>query len=403
MLSGKKILLIISGGIAAYKCLELIRLIKKSGGAVQAILTSSGEQFVTPLSVSTLCGEKALTDLFDLNDESEIGHIELSRSADLIVVAPASADLMARMANGIASDLATTTLLATDTPVLVAPAMNVRMWDHPATQRNMAQLAQDGVSFVGPDEGDMTCGEYGPGRMAEPVDILDAIAHSFNSGDLPLAGKRVLITAGPTHEPIDPVRYIANRSSGKQGYALAQAALDLGATTVLVSGPVNEPLPPGAQVIPVETASEMLEVCLEELPVDIAIFAAAVADWKVKNRADNKIKKTGSGHLPDLSLDQNRDILKTVATAKKNRPTLVVGFAAETENVIENARRKLAAKSCDVIVANDVGEGTGVMGGNDNTVHIVSKDNVEDWPQMSKREVAEKLMALFAQMLETYI
>jgi len=396
VLDGKRILLIISGGIAAYKCLELIRLIKKRGGAVQVILTRSGEEFVTPLSVASLTGEKVFTDLFDLTDETEIGHIELSRSADLVVVAPASADIMARMANGIANNLATTALLATDKKVLIAPAMNVRMWQHAATQRNIDILRGDGILFVGPNEGDMACGEFGPGRMAEPEEILGAITSALGDQIGPLDGKTVLITAGPTHEPIDPVRYIANRSSGKQGYALAQAAYDLGARVILVSGPVSLPLPEGVEMLPVETGQNMLAACLEELPVDIVICAAAVADWRVENPADEKMKKQGKGDVPKFDLTQNPDILRTIANHKTDRPLIVVGFAAETQNVIENAKAKLASKNCDMIVANDVGADSDVMGGASNTVHIVTRDGVEDWPEMPKQLVAEKLMVLLA-------
>ncbi len=396
MLDGKRILLIISGGIAAYKCLELIRLIKKRGGDVQVILTRSGEEFVTPLSVASLTGEKVFTDLFDLTDETEIGHIELSRSADLVVVAPASADIMARMANGIASNLATTALLATDKKVLIAPAMNVRMWQHAATQRNIDILRGDGILFVGPNEGDMACGEFGPGRMAEPEEILGTITSALGDQTGPLDGKTVLITAGPTHEPIDPVRYIANRSSGKQGYALAQAAYDLGARVILVSGPVSLPLPEGVEMLPVETGQDMLAACLEELPVDIVICAAAVADWRVENPADEKMKKQGKGDVPKFDLTQNPDILRTIANHKTDRPLIVVGFAAETQNVIENAKAKLASKNCDMIVANDVGADSDVMGGASNTVHIVTRDGVEDWPEMPKQLVAEKLMVLLA-------
>lgn len=407
MLNGKKVLLIIAGGIAAYKCLELIRLIKKHGGDVNVVLTGSGEQFVTPLSIASLTGNKVYTDLFSLTDETEMGHIELSRAADLLVVAPATADMLARMANGLASDLATTALLATDKQVIVAPAMNVRMWQHAATQRNLETLARDGIATVGPNEGEMACGEYGPGRMAEPQEILDAIVDRINRPEKPLttttagplAGKTVLITAGPTHEPIDPVRYIANRSSGRQGYALAQAAFDLGARVILVSGPVNLPLPEGVEVLPVETASDMLAACQEELPVDIAIFAAAVADWRVREAAGQKMKKAKKSEVPELDLVQNPDILRTIATAKSNRPQLVVGFAAETENLIENAKCKLAAKGCDLIVANDVGQGSDVMGGARNTVHIVSKKSIENWPEMSKEQVAARLMEYLAGQL----
>ncbi|MGE0008115.1 MAG: bifunctional phosphopantothenoylcysteine decarboxylase/phosphopantothenate--cysteine ligase CoaBC [Parvibaculaceae bacterium] len=403
-LSGRSVLLIVGGGIAAYKSLELIRLLRQRQAKVTAIMTAAAEQFVTRLSVASLTGEKVYTDLFSLTDEVEMGHIELSRSADLLVVAPASADLMAKMAQGFANDLASTTLLATDKKILIAPAMNVRMWQHPATMRNIATLRADGVLSVGPNDGEMACGEYGPGRMAEPAEILAAIEAYFAGGALPLAGARplagrkVLITAGPTHEPIDPVRYIANRSSGRQGYALAEAAVALGAETILVSGPVNLPIPPGAQMMPVETASEMLKTVEAELPADIAVFAAAVADWRVASVSGHKLKK-GAGSLPDLKLAENPDILKTVANAKSRRPKLVVGFAAETQNVVENARAKLARKGCDVIVANDVSADKGVMGGERNSVHVVSAAGVESWPELDKREVARRLMEDFARRL----
>ena len=400
MADRKRILLIIGGGIAAYKCLELIRRLKERGIDSRVIMTKAAVEFVTPLSVATLCGEKVFTDLFDLTDETEIGHIELSRSADLVVVAPATADLMARMASGQANDLATTALLATDKPVLIAPAMNVRMWQHAATQRNLATLQADGIKVVGPNDGDMACGEYGPGRMAEPAEIISQIEVMLgDSGAKPLAGRKVLITAGPTHEPIDPVRYIANRSSGRQGYAIARAAERLGARTILISGPVHEPLPPGVEVQPVETANEMLKACQDEIPADIAIFAAAVADWRVAHQAGNKLKKHGKGTLPSLELTENPDVLATVVSAGKKRPQVVVGFAAETENVIENAKAKLARKKCDLIVANDVSEETGVMGGTRNTVHLVTADGVESWPEMSKDAVADRLMQHLAGLL----
>lgn len=411
----KRILLIIGGGIAAYKTLELIRLCKKAGIAVTPILTRGGQQFVTPLSVSGLAGEKAYTDLFDLTDEAEMGHIQLSRIADLVVVAPATADLMAKMATGQADDLATTALLATDKPVLMAPAMNVRMWQHPATQRNLDTLKRDGILVSGPEDGDMACGEYGPGRMSEAADIFAAIEKFYGGENVPaqsrpdaattgpLAGRKVLITAGPTHEPIDPVRYIANRSSGKQGYALAEAAIALGAEVALVSGPVGLPIPPGVELINVETAREMLKAVQGELPCDMAIFCAAVADWRTEDNAQQKMKKDGSGNPPDLKLAENPDILKSVGHLKNHRPALVVGFAAETENVVDNARKKLTAKNADVIVANDVSDtGSvlgGVMGGRDNTVHLVGPDTVEDWERMSKRDVAVRLMDRFAAML----
>jgi phosphopantothenoylcysteine decarboxylase/phosphopantothenate--cysteine ligase len=397
-LSGKSVLLVIGGGIAAYKCLELIRLLAKEGCKVTPLMTRAAEQFVTPLSVASLAGEKIYSDLFSLTDETEMGHIQLSRAADLVVVAPATADLMAKLAHGIANDLASTALLATDKSVLVAPAMNVRMWQHAATQRNLKTLIADGVSFVGPNEGDMACGEYGPGRMAEPEEIITAIRAKLASKRRPLAGKKVLITAGPTREPIDPVRYISNHSSGKQGYALAAEAVDLGSETILVSGPVHLPLPPGAQVRPVETARDMLKVTEREMPCDIAIFTAAVADWRVDSTANEKIKKTGEG-APTLTLSENPDILKTVASLKSKRPRLVVGFAAETENVIEHAKAKLASKGCDLIVANDVSAKGNVFGSDENAVHLVSKKGVESWPRMSKAQVAEKLMAHFAKLI----
>ena len=407
----KRILLIIGGGIAAYKALELIRLCKKAGMAVTPILTRGGQQFVTPLSVSGLAGEKTYTDLFDLTDEAEMGHIQLSRIADLVVVAPATADLMARMASGQADDLATTALLATDKPVLMAPAMNVRMWQHPATQRNLETLKGDGVLVTGPEDGDMACGEYGPGRMSEAADIFSAIEKFYGGQSLPvqhnpdvcttgpLAGRKVLITAGPTHEPIDPVRYIANRSSGKQGYALAEAAIALGAEVALVSGPVGLAIPQGVELINVETARDMLKAVQGELPCDMAIFCAAVADWRTEDNAQQKMKKDGSGQPPALKLTENPDILKSVGHLKNHRPALVVGFAAETENVVDNARQKLTAKNADIIVANDVSDEANVMGGRDNTVHLVGPDTVEDWEKMSKRDVAVRLMDRFAAML----
>ncbi len=394
----KSVLLIIGGGIAAYKSLELIRLLKKQNIAVRVILTKAAEQFVTTLSVASLSGEKIYTDLFSLTDETEMGHIELSRSADLVVVAPATADLMAKMASGLANDLASTTLLATDKQVLIAPAMNVRMWHHAATQRNIRTLTDDGILFVGPNAGDMACGEFGLGRMAEPAEILAAIEAALSPQPKPLAGKHVLITAGPTREAIDPVRYVSNHSSGKQGYAIAEAALKLGARVTLVSGPVNLSPPPGANAILVTTADEMLKAVEQALPADMAIFAAAVADWKVAKAAPEKMKKPGDGSLPSLLLSENPDILKTIATSK-NRPKLVVGFAAETEKVIEHAKAKLIRKNCDVIVANDVRAENNVFGGDANTVHLVSSNNVENWPKLTKAEVADRLMSKLVQLL----
>jgi phosphopantothenoylcysteine decarboxylase/phosphopantothenate--cysteine ligase len=409
---GKRILLIVGGGIAAYKSLELARRLKERGASVRAILTKGGAEFVTPLSLSVLCEEKAFSDLFDLEDEAEIGHIRLSREADLIVVAPATADLLAKMAHGQAGDLATAVLLATDKPVLAAPAMNVRMWQHKATQRNLATLRADGILFVGPDEGDMACGEYGPGRMAEPEAILAAIEAALDAGaSAPqprskaaplrsLAGRRVLITSGPTQEPIDPVRYIANRSSGKQGDALARAAAALGAEVTLVSGPVTLPDPQGVRVIRVETAHEMLAAALAALPADIAIFAAAVADWRAADEAPQKLKKTENETEASLKLALNPDILTTIAKPGPQRPRLVIGFAAETENLIENAAAKRRAKGADWIVANDVWPGTGAMGGGDTQIHLVTAGGIEDWPPMSKEEMAQRLLARAAEALQ---
>ena len=397
MLAGKRILLIVGGGIAAYKCLELIRRLREREASVRVIMTEAAKNFVTPLSLASLSGDKVYDDMFDLTDETEIGHIQLSRDADILMVAPATADLMAKMATGQCSDLATTCLLATDKPVMIAPAMNVRMWEHAATRRNLATLRADGVHVVGPNDGDMACGEYGPGRMAEPNEIADALSDVLDSplGDLEgprLQGKTILITAGPTREPIDPVRYIANRSSGKQGYAIGAEAAKLGARVIIISGPTRLMPPPGAEVIPVETAEEMLQAVKDELPVDVGIFAAAVSDWRTASAADQKIKKDGSGTVPSLELTENPDILATIAKSKKDRPGLVIGFAAETENVIENAQKKLKNKGCDWVVANDVSPDTGVMGGDENTVHLVTSNGVEDWPLMDKSAVAARLM-----------
>ncbi len=389
MLSGKRVLLIIGGGIAAYKALDLIRQLKKAGAAVTPVLTRAAEEFITPLSASALAGDKVYTDLFDLTDEAEMGHIELSRSADLVVVAPATADLIAKMAGGLAGDLASTLLMATDTPVMIAPAMNVRMWLHPANQRNIATLAGDGILRVGPDEGDMACGEFGPGRMAEPLAIRDAIAAHFADG--PLAGRHIVVTSGPTHEPIDPVRYIANRSSGTQGTALARALLALGADVTFVTGPATVPPPEGARVLRVETATEMLDAVTSALPADAAVFAAAVADWHVEGASSGKIKKDASGAPPALNLSENPDILATVAQMSEGRPGLVIGFAAETDNVIDNATAKRARKGCDWIVANDVSPGTGIMGGAENAVTIIDAAGAEAWPRASKSEVADRL------------
>jgi phosphopantothenoylcysteine decarboxylase/phosphopantothenate--cysteine ligase len=396
-LAGKTILLIVGGGIAAYKTHELIRLLKTRGARVRIILTKAAEQFVTPLSLSSLSGEKAYTDLFSLTDEVEMGHIQLSRAADLLVVAPATADLLAKMAHGLANDLASTALLATDKRVLVAPAMNVRMWRHPATVRNIATLKSDGIAVIGPNDGEMACGEFGPGRMSEPGEIVTAIIELLKPRAQPLAGRKVVITAGPTREPIDPVRFISNHSSGKQGYAIAAAAAELGAETVLISGPTSLPVPPGVQVMPVETAQEMLDTCLRELPADIAIFSAAVADWRVAQQAAEKLKK-GAGGPPALLLAENPDILATVAH-HATRPSLVVGFAAETEKIVEYAREKLRKKGCDLIVANDVSAEAGVFGGDRNRVHLVSTAGVDSWPDMTKADVAARLMERLAEMI----
>lgn len=396
MLSGNRVLLIIGGGIAAYKALDLIRRLRERGAGVIPVLTRAGGEFVTPLSVSALAGQKVFRDLFDLTDEAEMGHIELSRSADLIVVAPATADLMAKMAQGHADDLASTLLLATDTPVLLAPAMNVRMWDHAATQRNIKTLKGDGIFFVGPNEGDMACGEYGPGRMAEPLEIVAGVATALAAG--PLAGKRVLVTSGPTHEPIDPVRYIANRSSGAQGTAIARALAALGAEVVFVTGPADVAPPESVDVVKVQSAQDMLAAVQGAMPVDAAVFAAAVADWRVKGASDSKLKKTKGG-LPTLEFAENPDILATIAQQNKGRPGLVVGFAAETDDVIENATAKRKRKGCDWIVANDVSPATGIMGGSENAVTLITGDGAEDWPRMSKAEVAARLAQRIAEAL----
>jgi phosphopantothenoylcysteine decarboxylase/phosphopantothenate--cysteine ligase len=421
----KRILLIVGGGIAAYKALELVRRLKDRGAKVRAILTKAGEQFVTPLSLGALSGDKVYRDLFDLTDEAEMGHIELSRDADLLVVAPATANLMAKMANGHADDLASTALLATDKRVLLAPAMNVRMWWHPATQRNLATLLADGHLVVGPNEGAMACGEFGPGRMAEPMEILAAIERAMGEDttlglpppadaivtpppepepeatpapapDGPLLGRHVLITSGPTHEPIDPVRYIANRSSGKQGHAIAAAAAAAGARVTLVSGPVTIPDPPGVTVVKVETAREMLAAVEAALPADVFVSCAAVADWRTASTPEQKIKKVQGARGPTLALVENPDILATISRRRPGRPELVVGFAAETEKVVQHATEKRKRKGCDWIVANDVSPEHGVMGGDTNTVHLVTGIGVEDWPTAGKAEVAARLVARVA-------
>ena len=426
-MQGRRILLVIGGGIAAYKSLDLIRRLRARGASVRCILTAGAQHFVTPLAAAALSGQRAHTDLFDREDEADIGHIKLARDADAIVVAPATANLMSKMAAGAADDLASTVLLATTLPILIAPAMNVRMWQHPATERNLAILRGDGVHVVGPNDGAMAEAEFGPGRMAEPAEIADAAARLFSlpggegrvapqartgagspsvgrsapatspSGGGELAGLRVLVTSGPTHEPIDPVRYIANRSSGRQGHAIAAAAAAAGGDVTLVSGPVSLPDPPGVRTIHVETAREMLAAVEAALPADIAIFAAAVADWRTATEAGQKLKKDGNAP-PPLQLALNPDILATIAHRTEARPPLVVGFAAETENVVEHARQKLARKGCDLIVANDVSPATGVMGGEQNTVHLVTADTVETWPTMGKGEVAERLVARLGEL-----
>jgi phosphopantothenoylcysteine decarboxylase/phosphopantothenate--cysteine ligase len=395
-LHGKSILLVIGGGIAAYKSLDLIRRLKERGAAVRVVMTKAAQEFITPLSAGAIAGEHAYVDLFDARTEFDIGHIRLAREADLVVAAPATADLMAKMAGGHADDLASTVLLATDKPILIAPAMNPHMWSNAATRRNLAQLAADGVAVVGPDVGEMAeAGEAGAGRMAEPLAIVAAVegrcgAPRQSAG--PLSGRRVLVTAGPTHEPIDPVRYIANRSSGKQGFAIARAAAAAGADVTLVSGPVGLTDPAGITVIRVESARDMLAATEAALPVDVAVFAAAVADWRVAEAGAQKLKK-GTGGAPQLVLVENPDILSTVAHRKSARPGLVIGFAAETEHVIENARAKLARKGCDWIVANDVSPATGIMGGDRNSVHLVTRDGVESWPDAAKQDVADMLVA----------
>ncbi|MEO1562298.1 MAG: bifunctional phosphopantothenoylcysteine decarboxylase/phosphopantothenate--cysteine ligase CoaBC [Pseudomonadota bacterium] len=387
MLQGRRILLIITGGIAAYKSLDLIRRLRDQGADVTPVLTKSAEEFVTPLSVSALAANKVYRDLFDLKDEAEMGHIELSRSADLVVVAPATAQIMAKMAHGQASDLASTLLLATDTPVLIAPSMNVRMWDHPATQRNLATLKSDGIAVVGPNDGPMACGEFGPGRMAEVPEIIDAAAAKLAAG--PLAGVTALVTSGPTHEPIDPVRYIANRSSGAQGVAIAEALSARGAEVTFVTGPADHATPTGCRIVRVETARQMNEAVMTALPVDVSVFAAAVADWHVSASAE-KIKKGSDGAAPTLTFSENPDILATVSQHDE-RPKLVIGFAAETESVVEHAQAKRLRKGCDWILANDVSPETGIMGGTENEVVLITENASEPWPKMSKRELAKRL------------
>jgi phosphopantothenoylcysteine decarboxylase/phosphopantothenate--cysteine ligase len=400
-LSGKRILLIVGGGIAAYKTLELIRRLRERGAAVRAVMTAAAQQFVTPLSVGTLTADRVFTDLFDRDDEHDVGHIRLSREAELIVVAPATADLMAKLATGLANDLASAVLLATDKKVLMAPAMNPRMWDHPATRRNRATLAKDGVAFVGPNRGEMAeSGEAGEGRMAEPLEIVAAVEAVLVSAPGPLSGRKIIVTSGPTHEPIDPVRYIANRSSGKQGHAIAEALAGLGAEVLLVSGPVNVPDPAGVRTVHVETARAMMQAVEAALPADAAVFVAAVADWRSDAAAGEKIKKVAGEGPPVLRMVENPDILATIGHHAR-RPYLVVGFAAETQDLVANAKAKLKRKGADFIVANDVSAEGGAMGGDRNRVRIVSKSGVDDWPEMSKQEVARRLAAVIAGRLAT--
>lgn len=401
-LTDKTVLLIIGGGVAAYKSLDLARRLMEQGARVRTVLTAGGQEFITPLSAASLTGEQCFTDLFDLKDESEMGHIRLSREADVLVVAPATADLMAKMAAGLAGDLASTVLLATDKPVMVAPAMNAEMWAHPATQRNLAQLSSDGIAIIPPGEGMLACGEVGPGRLAEVADIVAAIEAKLVSGPKPLAGRHIVVTAGPTHEPIDPVRYIANRSSGQQGFVLAGACAALGARVTLVAGPVTQQTPQGVSRVDVETAREMMAAVDAALPADAFLAVAAVADWRADGCADQKLKKSVDG-VPALSLTENPDILKTVARRQEARPALVIGFAAETQDVVPHAVAKRERKGCDWIVANDVSvdaSGRGVMGGARNQVHLITADGVDSWPDMAKGKVAAKLAAYLATALK---
>ncbi|MBE0529885.1 MAG: bifunctional phosphopantothenoylcysteine decarboxylase/phosphopantothenate--cysteine ligase CoaBC [Rhodospirillales bacterium] len=403
MLQGQRILLIVAGGIAAYKCLDLIRRLRERGASVRCVLTRAGEQFVTPLSLAALSEHPVHRDLFSLTEESEMGHIQLSREADLVLVAPATANILAKMAVGLGDDLASTLLLAASAPVMVAPAMNVRMWEHPGTQANLATLEGRGIRRVGPAEGAMACNEYGMGRMAEVDDILAAIEAFFGEAGR-LTGRRALVTSGPTHEPIDPVRYIANRSSGKQGHAIAAALSRLGAAVTLVTGPTHESDPPGVTVVRVQSATDMLAACQTALPVDVAVCAAAVADWRVAEPSSGKIKKTAGGKPPILELAENPDILTTLSATGIRRPRLVVGFAAETEQVVENAREKRSRKGCDWIVANDVSAVTGTFGGDENQIYLITADGpqaTEAWPTLSKHEVAQRLAERIANALET--
>ena len=399
-MQGKRVLLIVSGGIAAIKIPEVIRSIRELGGSVRCVLTKGGEQFVTPLSLAALSEDKVYTDLFSLTDESEMGHINLSRDADVLMVAPASANILAKMAAGLANDLASTVLLATDKPVIYVPSMNVRMWKHMATQANVQTLEARGVTFIGPVEGDMACGEYGMGRMVEPAEIIQGLKAFFHDTPRHLRGRHAIVTSGPTFEPIDPVRYIANRSSGKQGHAIAAALSDLGCRTTLITGPTNLADPVGCDVIRIETAREMLAATEAALPADIAVFAAAVADWRTSGEAQEKIKKQPGATPPSLEMVENPDILKTVSASGNLRPTLVVGFAAETNDVLTNASEKRARKGCDWIVANDVSPETGTFSGDNNTVHLITDGAIEDWPRMTKTDVAQQLAGRITQYFE---
>jgi len=398
MLEGKRVLLIVSGGIAAYKCPDMVRRFTERGAQVRCVLTHGGAEFVTPLALGAVSGDKVYQELFSLTDESEMGHINLSRQADVIVVAPATANILSKMVHGAADDLATTVLLATDKPVLVAPAMNVRMWEHAAVQANVATLKARGITFIGPEEGDMACGEYGMGRMSEPLDIVATVGGFLQTAGR-LNGRHALVTSGPTYEAIDPVRYIANRSSGKQGHAIAEALSRLGSKTTLVTGPTRQPDPAGVHVVHVESARQMLDACEHALPADIAVCAAAVADWRVASEAGEKLKKAPGEAPPPLVMTENPDILHTLSNAGDTRPRLIVGFAAETENVVDNAVAKRARKGCDWIVANDVSPATGTFSGDANTVHLVTDDGVEDWPRLTKKEVGQRLAERIADAL----
>ncbi len=397
-MDGKRILLIVAGGIAAYKTPDLVRRLREKGAIVRCILTKGGEQFITPLTLSAVSGQPVHQDIFSLTEESEMGHIRLAKEADLVIIAPATADILARMAAGMANDLATTALLATGAPVLAAPAMNTRMWLNPATQANLVTLQGRGVRFVGPGEGDLACGDTGPGRMSEVMEIV-AAAEDVLNGPRPLSGIKALVTSGPTYEPIDPVRYISNRSSGKQGHAIAAALADLGAQVTLITGPVRLPDPPGVETVHIESAREMLGAALGRLPVDVAVCAAAVADWTVSNASKEKRKKDASGQPPPIELTPNPDILATLSERGTARPRLVVGFAAETEKLLEHAMSKLERKGCDWILANDVSPASGTFGGDSNKIHLITPQGVDEWPRMSKLAVAELLARRIAEKL----